>query len=78
MMLSVRIRQILLINKTTFLDILIIPVLATSLAIMIGLLLLLITGENYQIALRALIALFVGCPKCCKRGDKAPYSLLAV
>ncbi len=60
MKISIGIKQTLSIDKTTFLDILIIPVLATSLAITIGLLLLLLTGESYQTALRALIALFVG------------------
>ena len=53
-------RQVFSIDKTTFMDICIIQVLATSLAITIGLLLLLLTGESYQTALKALISLFVG------------------
>ena len=60
MKLPAKMRQVFSIDKTTFMDICIIPVLATSLAITIGLLLLLLTGESYQTALKALISLFVG------------------
>jgi simple sugar transport system permease protein len=57
---SIKIKQKFSIDRTTFQDIFFIPILATSLAITLGLLLLLFTGESYQTALRALIALFVG------------------
>ena len=55
-----KLRQAFSIDKATLQDIFFIPILATSLAIVLGLLLLLLTGESYQTALKALIALFVG------------------
>tara|TARA_B100000902_G_scaffold384306_1_gene424307 strand:+ start:2371 stop:3468 length:1098 start_codon:yes stop_codon:yes gene_type:complete len=60
MKINLKIRQTFSVDKATFLDVFIIPILATSLAITIGLLLLLLSGESYQTALRALISLFVG------------------
>ncbi len=60
MKISTKFQKTFSIDKTTFLDIFIIPILATSLAITLGLLLLLLTGESYQTAFKALVALFFG------------------
>ena len=47
-------------NRETFQEIIVIPVIATLLAIFLGLLLLIVSGSSNEIALKALIALFYG------------------
>ena len=47
-------------NRETFQEIILIPVIATLLAIFLGLLLLIVSGSSAQIALTALVALFTG------------------
>ena len=47
-------------NRETFQEIILIPVIATFLAISLGLLLLIFSGSSSEIALKALIALFLG------------------
>mgnify|MGYP005705505497 CR=1 FL=1 len=46
-------------NRETFQEIIVIPVFATLLAIFLGLLLLIVSGSSNEIALKALIALFM-------------------
>ena len=47
-------------NRETIQEIFLIPVIATLLAIFLGLLLLIVSGSSTQIALTALVALFTG------------------
>ncbi len=49
-----------LFNRDTYQEIILIPIIATLLAIFLGLLLLILSGSNTETALNALIALFVG------------------